>query len=121
MSSIDHIAATPGFDLDGDWPVTMTLEANLADLEMHARDFANRDGFTYSILDGVDVIGCLHIYPSSAHGHDAAISEPDRELPWKPVRDIAVVHLPLWCQTIVASRGTRIESTGSRHTRMMVG
>ena len=73
MSSIDHIRSTPGFDPDGDWPVTMTLEANLADLEMHARDFANRDGFTYSILDGDDVIGCLYIYPSSDPGHDASV------------------------------------------------
>ena len=72
MSSIDHIHATPGFP-DGSWPSPMSLERNLADLERHARDFADRKGFTYSILDGGDVIGCLYIYPSSEPGHDAEV------------------------------------------------
>ena len=63
MSSIDHIRATPGFP-DGNWPTAMTLEENLADLERHARDFENRRGFTYSVLDGDDVVGCVYIYPS---------------------------------------------------------
>jgi len=63
MSSIDHIQATPGF-LNSSWPREMTLESNLADLVRHANDFENRSGFTYSVLDGDDVIGCLYIYPS---------------------------------------------------------
>jgi len=42
----------------------MTLESNLADLVRHAKDFENRSGLTYSILDGEDVIGCVYIYPS---------------------------------------------------------
>ncbi len=71
MSSIDHIQSTPGFDQGGDWPVEMTLEANLSDLEMHARHFVAREGFTYSILDGDDVIGCVYIYPSKDTGRDA--------------------------------------------------
>jgi hypothetical protein len=41
----------------------MTLEENLEDLVGHADDFTARRGFTYSILDGDDVIGCLYIYP----------------------------------------------------------
>ena len=73
MSSIDHIQSTPGYDPVGDWPAEMSLEANLADLEMHAKDFANRNGFTYSILDGDDVIGCLYIYPSSDATNDASV------------------------------------------------
>lgn len=73
MSSIDHIRATPGYDPDGDWPVAMSLAANLADLEMHARHFADREGFTYSILDGDDVIGCLYIYLTDDPTHDASI------------------------------------------------
>lgn len=73
MSSIDHIRSTPGFDDGGDWPVEMDLEANLADLEMHARHFVNREGFTYSILDGDDVIGCVYIYPCDDRDHDAVI------------------------------------------------
>lgn len=62
MSSLDHIRSTPGFP-DGSWPAPMTLESNLADLVRHAQDFADRRGFTYSILDGDHVIGCLYIYP----------------------------------------------------------
>ncbi len=73
MSSIDHIRATPGFP-NGSWPQPMTLEENLADLERHARDFVDRTGFTYSILDGDDVIGCLYIYPSKTDGVDAEVS-----------------------------------------------
>ena len=43
MSSIDHIRATPGFG-DGTWgpdrwPVEMTIEQNLGDLEMHWGEF----------------------------------------------------------------------------------
>jgi hypothetical protein len=44
----------------------MSLQANLADLERHERDFADRIGFTYTVLDGVRVIGCVYIYPSKS-------------------------------------------------------
>ncbi len=72
MSSIDHIRATPG--LEGwDWPAPMSLEANLRDLEDHARDFRERKGFTYSILDGDEVIGCIYIYPPRVEGADASV------------------------------------------------
>lgn len=73
MSSIDHIRSTPGFP-HGDWPSPMTLERNLEDLVRHARDFETRAGFTYSILDGDDVIGCVYIYPSDDSNHDADVS-----------------------------------------------
>ncbi len=71
MSSIEHIRGTPGFP-DGAWPLPMTVESNLADLVRHAKDFEQRAGFTYSMLDGDDVIGCVYIYPS--HTADAAVS-----------------------------------------------
>jgi hypothetical protein len=67
MSSIDHIRSTPGMDWR-DWPAPMTLEENLVDMEMHARHFEERVGFTYSILDSDDVIGCVYIYPSDKPG-----------------------------------------------------
>jgi RimJ/RimL family protein N-acetyltransferase len=70
-SSIDHIRSTPGFN-DWGWPKPMTLDENLRDLEMHARHFQDREGFTYSILDDDDVIGCVYIYPSD---HDDAAAE----------------------------------------------
>ena len=65
-SSIEHIRATPGFPI-GRWPVPgMTLEENLADLRRHAQDFAERSGFTYTVLETGSgrVVGCVYIYPA---------------------------------------------------------
>jgi hypothetical protein len=47
----------------------MSLSDNLRDLERHARDFAGRRGFTYTVLGANtgDVIGCVYIYPASGH------------------------------------------------------
>jgi hypothetical protein len=74
-SSIEHIRATPGFP-DGRWPRPMSLEENRADLERHARDFAARSGFTYTVLDPSDrdVIGCVYIYPDKKGPADAVVS-----------------------------------------------
>jgi len=90
-ASIEHIRATPGFR-GRDWPPAegMTREENLADLERHARDFAARAGFTYTVLapDTDDVLGCVYIYPARDPDHDADVRswvradvpELDREL-----------------------------------------
>lgn len=61
-SSLEHIAATPGFPW-GTWPREMTSDENRADLERHAEDFRTRKGFTYTVLDPAsrDVIGCVYI------------------------------------------------------------
>src|SRR5262245_15568759 len=74
-SSIEHIRATPGFT-DSRWPHEMTIEENRADLERHARDFAARTGFTYTVLDPSDrgVIGCVYIYPDRKGEADAVVS-----------------------------------------------
>jgi hypothetical protein len=63
-SSLEHIAATPGFH-GRSWPREMTPDENRTDLERHADDFRNRTGFTYTVLDPAsrDVIGCVYIYP----------------------------------------------------------
>ena len=81
MSSIDHIRSTPGFSPKEEpgWPVAMTLEENLEDLVRHAKDFRERKGFTYSILEGDNVIGCIYIYPSRLPDRDAEISSWVRE------------------------------------------
>jgi hypothetical protein len=91
MSSIDHIRATPGFGL-GSWPSPMSLQDNLADLERHADDFARRAGFTYSVLDGDEVIGCVYLYPSKSGEHAASArswvraSRADMDVPlWRAV------------------------------------
>jgi hypothetical protein len=79
MSSIEDIHATPGYDddpaNDDPWPVAMTLEENRADLERHAQDFAERIGFTYTVLDPTsrDVIGCVYVYPAVDPTHDVKV------------------------------------------------
>jgi RimJ/RimL family protein N-acetyltransferase len=89
-SSMEHIRSTPGFT-GGDWPREMTLEENRADLERHARDFEQRKGFTYTVLDRADgaVIGCVYIYPGDSGVRvlswvRAASAELDAEL-WRAV------------------------------------
>lgn len=65
-SSAEHISSTPGW-IGRDWPdLTMTLDGNLSDLVQHARDFENRQGFTYTVTeDGTgETIGCVYIYPA---------------------------------------------------------
>src|SRR5215469_5945819 len=84
-SSIDHIRATPGFP-DGRWPHEMSLSDNLRDLERHAQDFADRRGFTYTVLstDTGDVVGCVYIYPLRGHkpGGDAQGQRPAAVRSW---------------------------------------
>ena len=52
-TSIEHIRATPGFN-DWDWPPAegMALDENLADLERHARDFADPGGLVSWLVGG---------------------------------------------------------------------
>jgi hypothetical protein len=89
-SSMDHIAATPGWD-DARWPREMTPEENRVDLQRHADDFRNRTGFTYTVLDPAnrDVIGCVYIYPLSDSDYDA------RALSWVRASH-AELDVPLW-------------------------
>jgi hypothetical protein len=70
-ASTGHIRATPGF-AGGSWPHQMSLAENLGDLERHARDFAGRRGFTYTVLSAStgEVIGCVYIYPPRGEDPD---------------------------------------------------
>jgi hypothetical protein len=88
-SSMEHIHGTPGWE-ESSWPRSMTLDENRADLERHASDFANRTGFTYTVLspDG-DVIGCVYIYPVP----DEAVHA--RVLSWVRASE-AELDAPLW-------------------------
>jgi RimJ/RimL family protein N-acetyltransferase len=101
-SSMEHIAATPGFT-DSSWPREMTQDENRADLERHARDFQSRTGFTYTVLDPDrrEVIGCVYIYPSRRAEHDASVllwvraSHADLDQPlWEAVRDWLAARWP---------------------------
>lgn len=79
-TSIDHIVASPGYGPDSTWPHPLTLEENLADLERHALDFADRTGFTYTVLDPHgDVIGCVYVYPARDDAHDVHVRSWVRE------------------------------------------
>jgi hypothetical protein len=73
-SSLEHIRSTPGFE-GRSWPHEMSIEDNLGDLEMHARHFDDRVGFTYTVRDVADddVVGCVYIYPSAEPGEDAQV------------------------------------------------
>ena len=79
-SSIEHIRATPGFapaEREDAWPRPMSAESNLADLEMHAREFRDREAFAYTVLapepDVDRVIGCVYIDPDAAGGAAADV------------------------------------------------
>jgi len=91
--SIEHIRQTPGF-ARRTWPVdSMSLEQNAADMAMHARDFADRSGFTYTVLDPAsgDVIGCLYLYPPRREGYDVDVRSwvrADRAELDKPLYDL---------------------------------
>ena len=71
-SAMEHIRSSPGFQ-SWRWPYEMSLEDNLADLEGHARDFAERTGFTYTVLEDGDVIGCVYVYPDGDGDADARV------------------------------------------------
>jgi hypothetical protein len=99
-SSIEHIRSTPGFE-HGGWPREMTLEENRADLERHARDFEERRGFTYTVLDGDDVVGCVYIYPLEGVERGARVSSWVRVsraaldgVLWRAVRDWLATDWP---------------------------
>jgi hypothetical protein len=76
-SSMDHVRATPGFGPDRSWPdESLTIEGNLADLEMHSRHFDERVGFTYTVLDRAkeaEVLGCVYIYADPDGVEDAGV------------------------------------------------
>ena len=94
-----HIQATPGFDDGSSWPHEMTLAENLGDLEMHERHFAERRGFTYTVLDpdDGDVIGCLYIYPLRQRDGEmpAPIAGAASVLSWVRAGR-AELDVPLW-------------------------
>jgi len=62
MASRDllHLRSGGGWPRDG-----FTLAENLADLEVHEREFAARTAFTYTVMtpDEAECLGCVYIYP----------------------------------------------------------
>ena len=116
-SSIEHIRATPGF-AGRNWPdPAMTLEQNLADLQMHAEHFARRQGFTYTVLDAAsgEVIGCVYIYPADRPGRDARVRSWVRADP--AAQDTGLAHGgPRLADRGVAVPGRRLRPLGISRT-----
>ncbi len=64
------------FRQQDEWPAdTMTLQENYRDLERHQQEFAQRQGFTYTVETptGDRCLGCVYIYPCSVDGYDAQV------------------------------------------------
>ena len=56
------------------------MDENRADLERHARDFVDRTGFTFTVLNtSDDVVGCVYVYPADDGVHDATVQSWVRE------------------------------------------
>jgi hypothetical protein len=89
-TSVEHIHATPGWETSS-WPDDRTPTDNLRDLRRHAADFAQRVGFTYTVLDPAtdDVIGCVYIYPDRSGVGDAHVQSWVRA-------SRAELDVPLW-------------------------
>jgi hypothetical protein len=76
----------------------MTLDDNLSDLVGHARDFENRQGFTYTVTeDGTgETIGCVYIYPvKPGDGEPAAPAAGAKVTSWVRA-DRAQLDIPLY-------------------------
>lgn len=59
-----------------DWPRDdFTIEENLKDLEMHQKEFENRQAFAYTVvsLDESSVLGCVYIDPNKEGEFDATV------------------------------------------------
>lgn len=91
-SSTSHINRTPGWE-SATWPPAdaTSIEANRLDLQRHAQDFADRAGFTYTVLKPgtSEVIGCVYIYPAQDDQHDAEVRSWVRA-------DLAHLDMPLY-------------------------
>jgi hypothetical protein len=64
----DEKAATPGFP-DGTWPTECRRSGTWPTWSV-TPGTSQLEGFTYSVLDGDEVIGCVSLSPSSDDAHD---------------------------------------------------
>jgi len=57
------------------WPAdSMTLSDNLADLQMHQREYQMREAYAYVVYSlSKEYVGCVYLYPPSVVGFDAEL------------------------------------------------
>lgn len=77
----------------------MSLAETAGDLTRHARDFADRTGFAYTVLDPAsgEVIGCVYFYPPRRDGYDVDVRSwvrADRAELDQPLHDVIRRWLP---------------------------
>ena len=73
MDSLDHLKGALGGRA---WPrENMTREEDLQALQKHEKEFENRVGFGYTIMDlpETECPGCLYLYPSRLDAYDAKV------------------------------------------------
>jgi|GEM_PF-660160 len=72
MSSKDHLQGVLGRP---DWPGDLTREEDLGALQMHEKEFNQRIGFVYTVLNHqeTECLGCVYIYPSRLDEYDAEV------------------------------------------------
>jgi hypothetical protein len=93
-SSREHIKATPGFVGDETWvDLDLSLADNADAIGRHEKDFQDRGGFAYTVLDPADreVIGSVYVYPPRRDGHDADVRSwvrSDRAALDEPLHDL---------------------------------
>jgi hypothetical protein len=90
-SSREHIKATPGFVGDETWvDLDLSLADNADAISRHEKDFRDRSGFAYTVLDPAtrEVVGSVYVYPSRLNGHDADVRSWVRS-------DLAALDKPL--------------------------
>ena len=107
-SSMEHIRRSPGFP-DWKWPREMSLDENRGDLERHARDFVDRKGFTFTVLNSSDdVVGCLYVYPARDGVHDANVTVVGTGVRGRPRRCVQARDRRLAHQRCVAVRAASL-------------
>lgn len=74
VSSTDHLQAT--FSNGSGWPIGLTLEQNLVELEWHQKEFQRKTSFAFTVvsLDEKRVLGCVYILPFDVGGYGARVT-----------------------------------------------
>ena len=72
MGSKDHLQGVLGRP---DWPGDLTWEEDLGALQMHEKEFKQRIGFVYTVLNlqESECLGCVYVYPSRLDEYDAEV------------------------------------------------